>query len=113
MRVSDIYEDSKRACGSTDQTTVFGFISDAIETLSNKGSWDCRKVYLALPISSSNLVTLPSFVDSVLKANFHNPPSRNRDRIYEFSLNGPGSSAQRTDYSWEDRGLVPTLVSMS
>ncbi len=113
MRVADIYSDSKSACGSTDQTTVFAFISDAVETLSAKGPWDCRKAYLLLPVQSNNLVTLPSFIESVLKCNIDSTPSFSRDRIYEFSLNGPGSSAQRTDYSWEDRGFVPTLVSMS
>jgi hypothetical protein len=113
LRVADIFTDAKKTCANVDTVTVLGFISDAIEILSNKGAWDARKVYLSLPIQAQNLVTLPSFVESALKVNIDNTPTFSRDRIYEFSLNGPGSTTQRTDFSWEDRGFVPTLVSIT
>lgn len=112
MRVVEIYNDCKSWIGTTDQATVFSLISDAVATLARKGGWDARKCYLDLPTNSGNLVTLPSFVESVVKCNVSNTPSVSRDRIYEFSLNGPGNSAARTDYSWEDRGFAPTLVTL-
>jgi hypothetical protein len=112
MRVADVYTDVKNFLGQTDATTVYWYLSEAASLLAQKGSWEVRKAYLELPTQSGNQVTLPSFVESVLKVNVDSTPSFSRDRIYEFSLNGPGSNTQRTDYSWEDRGFLPTLITM-
>jgi len=57
-------------------------------------------------------VVLPWQVDVPLKFTINNVPAFSRDRLYEFSLNGFGTNpgADRTDYSWEDRGFVPLSI---
>jgi hypothetical protein len=108
--VSEIYNDVEQITAFTDQTTNFGRITDATEVLSNKGQFDCLLAYLDIPIQSQNIVTLPREVEVPIKVNVDNTPSFSRDRIYEFTLNGPGSLTQRADFSWEDRGNVPVML---
>jgi hypothetical protein len=112
MRVADIYDAAKKTAGNCDQQTVFEFISDALQLLNAKGEFDVLKVYLDLPTQNGNLVTLPEFVETPLKASIGGNPSFSRDRIYEFSMNGPGATSTRTTFGWEDRGFVPTLVTL-
>ena len=38
MLISEIYEDAKEALGFVQQHKIFGRLTDAIETLANKGS---------------------------------------------------------------------------
>lgn len=110
MFVKDIYNDVKQVTGFTDQVLNFGRITDGVEVLSNKGQFDALLGYLDIGIQDGNIVTLPREVLVPIKVNVDNIPSFSRDRLYEFTLNGPGSSTERSDFSWEDRGAVPTMV---
>lgn len=114
MRVADIFSQAKDflGTGASDPAVVYLAITDALELLNNKAPWDVLKAYLDLPVQAGNLVTLPDFVDVPIKVNVSNEPSFSRDRIYEFSINGPGSATRRATFGWEDRGFVPTLVTL-
>lgn len=112
MRVADVYQSAKSYLGQCDQTTIFGFLTDSLQVLSNKGQFDVLKAYIDLPVQANNLVTLPEFVETPLKITIGGNTSFSRDRSYEFSINGPGPTAKRTSYGWEDRGFVPTLITL-
>lgn len=87
-------------------------LTRAVEYLANKGDWDVLKGYVDLPIQNQNLVVLPWQVETPLKFTINNVPAFSKDRLYEFTLNGFGSApgSDRVDYSWEDRGFVPTSI---
>lgn len=113
MRVSDIYTDCQSITGYADQATNFSRISDSIEVLSNKGLIDALQGYLEIPTTSSRIVTLPRDVETPIQVNVGDNPSFSRTKLFEFSMNGPGSSYTPTDWAWEDRGSVPVLVQPS
>src|ERR1019366_2378967 len=112
MFVKDIYNDVMEVTAFADQTTNFGRITDGVEVLSNKGQFDGLLSYLDIPIQNQNIVTLPREVEVPIKVNVDNTPSFSRDRIYEFTLNGPGSNTQRSDFSWEDPCNVPPMLAI-
>lgn len=112
MRVADIYAEASEYLGTNDQTHVFRVCTRASEYLAAKGDWDILKGYIDLPVQQKNLVVLPWQVETPLKFTIDNIPSFSKDRLYEFTVNGFGSNpgSDRVDYSWEDRGFVPTMV---
>lgn len=112
MVVREIIADAKDFLGNCDTPTALWFITEALQLLNNKSEWDVLKAYIDLPVQSNNIVTLPEFVDVPLKATIGGNPSFSRDRLYEFSINGPGPTATRTTFGWEDRGFVPTLIQL-
>lgn len=113
MRLSDVYSDCQQITGYSDQATNFSRISDAVETLSNKGLVDALQGYLEIPATSSRIVTLPRDVETPIQVNVGDNPSFSRTKLFEFSMNGPGSNYTPTDWAWEDRGSVPVLVQPS
>lgn len=82
-------------------------MSDAVEILANKGLIDAMQGYLEIPVTSDRLVTLPRDVEVPVKVNVGDNPSFSRSKLYEFTMNGPGSNYSPTDWAWEDRGMVP------
>jgi hypothetical protein len=112
VRVNDIYAEASEYLGTNDQTHVFRVCGRAAEYLAAKGDWDILKGYIDLPIQAGNIVVLPWQVDTPLKFTINNIPSFSKDRLYEFTLNGFGSSPGSDEmlYSWEDRGFVPTSI---
>lgn len=108
MTGSDIFEEARQILGLGDSTTVYSRISDAVDVLSNKGNLDGLLGYVTVT-AQDHLVTLPNDVDTPLKITLDGHPTFTRDRLYEFSLNGPGKDAERTDWSWEDKGLTPVF----
>lgn len=108
MLVSDIYEDARSVVNFGDEDLVFSRISDAVETINSKGNFDALLGYVTV-IPTGNIITLPSFVGSPLKVNIDNHPTFARDRLYEFTLNGPGSNAEQAGWTWSDKGHVPVF----
>lgn len=111
MIVSEIFQDAKRFLGQCNEGEIFARLTDAIETLANKGQWEPLLGYMDTAVNSGNLVTLPREVEIPIRVNVDNNPSYARDRLYEFTLNGPGSNSERTGWQWEDRGQVPIFAS--
>lgn len=111
MIIRDIEQDIVRATRLQSQEVNFRYVSEAVDILSNKGDYDLSLHYLTMNVpDGQNLLTMPREVDTVLKVNIDGTPSFSRDRLYEFTLNGPGSDAERVDFTWEQRGVVPILV---
>jgi hypothetical protein len=112
LRVNDIYAEASEYLGTNDQTHVFRACTRASEYLAAKGDWDILKGYVDLPVQTDNIVILPWQVDTPLKFTLDDIPAFSKDRLFEFTLNGFGSAPgnDRVDYSWEDRGFVPTSI---
>jgi hypothetical protein len=115
MTVSDIYDRVRAITYLPDEPSNFEYITDAVEVLSNKGDWDALIGYLVIQPNanfndtSGDIITLPRQVEVPLSVNIDDHPTFTRDRFYEFTLNGPGSNAEQTNWSWIDRGMVPTF----
>lgn len=112
MRCSDIYAECARLTGLNDESLNFSRISDAVECLANKGIIDAMQGYVEIPTTSQRLVTLPRDVEVPISVNISHNPSFSRTKLYEFSMNGPGDQSSPTDWSWEDKGGVPTFVAL-
>ena len=104
MLVADIIDDAKEALGFGQQEKIFSRLTDAIEVLANKGSWEPLLAYVMIPVSNSNYVYLPDSVEVPLRITIDGNPSFSRGRMYEFTMNGPGTFDERVDWSWEDLG---------
>lgn len=108
MFVETIFEDAKEVLGFCSESKVFSRLTDAIEALSNKGQWDSLLTYLTIDTTGDNdIITLPPEVDSVLRLNINGSPSYARDRMWEFTLDGPGTNDARIGFQWEDQGDLP------
>ena len=110
MIVDDIYIDARTIIGVEDDTTLFRWITDAVEILANEGQWDPLTGYITVAVQAGGLIVLPTDVETPLRINLDNNPSFARSRMFEFAVDGPGSFADsRVATSWEDRGDSPML----
>lgn len=112
MIVSSIFQDCKEILAYGDETLILSRISDACEVLNAEGNFDALLGYVTIT-TPTNLITLPRDVEVPLKINIDNHPAFGRDKLYEFTQNGPGNDAERVGWSWEDKGLTPVLAQPS
>jgi uncharacterized membrane protein len=111
MIVADIYPAARQIFGNCAQATVFEWLSDAIESLANKGNWDPITCYLDIQVSNGNFLVLPDFVEVPLKVNINKKPSFARGRLFEFRQNTDGSVlGDELGFAWADRGEQPYQV---
>ena len=113
MIARDIFQDAKAVLGQCSESTIFSRLTDAVETLANKGQWEPLLGYYDAPVNAGNLVSLPRDVEMPIRVNVDNTPSYARDRLYEFTLNGPGPDSPSANWSWEDRGTTPTFIPLT
>lgn len=113
MVVKDVYEACRTISCFPDQARNFELITDAVEILNNKADFDISLGYLDMPVPANGMLTLPREVKSPINVNIDDNPSFSRDRLYEFTLNGPGSNTERIGWSWEDKGNVSTFVAIT
>lgn len=112
MRVSDIFRQCQEITGVGDEATNFDKISDAVECLSNKGLVDAMQGYLEILIAQDRTITLPRDVEVPVKVNIGDNPAFSRTKLFEFTMNGPGSNYTPDNgwKFWEDRGMVPVIT---
>lgn len=109
MFVADIFEDAKEVLGFCKDQKIYSRLTDAVEALANKGQWDSLLTYLNIATTGDqDIIVLPADVDAVLRLNINGNPSFARDRMYEFTLNGPGTNDERIGFQWEDLGDIVT-----
>jgi hypothetical protein len=109
MRVSEIKTDAKEVLGYCEDDTLYGRLTQAVEVLSKEGNWDSLQAYIDIVVDD-RVVTLPRDVLIPLEININNHPAFSRSKLYEFTMNGPGSDMQDTlGYSWMDKGTVPVM----
>lgn len=111
LTVADILSDARIVFGNCDLPKIYERINDAIEVLSAKGDWDPALLYLDVAVSGRAIV-FPTLVQTPLAINFNGVPSLPSDRLFEFHVNGPGSSWDGGEVSWRDAGLRTTMVDL-
>jgi hypothetical protein len=113
LLVSDVYDDASKIFGPIGRAKLFDRITDAIQLLANKGNWDPMLAYLDIKVGLGNVIVLPDEVEVPLAININNEPSFARNRMFEFTLNTPGSTMQDTaGFAWDDRGTVPIFATL-
>ena len=110
MLVIDVYDDAKEALGFAQQEKIFRRLTDAIEILANKGSWEPLLAYVIIPTTDGIYVTLPDSVEAPIRVNLDGNPTIARGRMYEFTMNGPGDLDPRVDWGWEDLGEYNQII---
>ncbi len=108
--VADVYDEVSGILGPVGQPHVFDVITEARTVLGRKCQWDSLRGFVDINTDQYHYVTLPRYVESVIKMNVCGWPSTPRNQWYQFHLNGPGSR----DYcigpnEWRDIGTVVTL----
>jgi hypothetical protein len=106
--VSDIFDDASKIVGPIGTEAVFDKISEAITILGRKAQWDSMRGYVDIQTDQYHYVTLPRYVDTVIKLNINGSPSDMKSKWYQFHLNGPTSEWLDCN-SWEDAGEVVTI----
>jgi hypothetical protein len=107
--VGDIYDDASDIFGAIGRQKLFDKISDAVDLLACKSNWDGLTGVLDLSTAGNCEYTLPDFVETVLKVNYHGIPTLGHNKWFEFHLNGPGSWDYAGQFTWKDRGDFPTF----
>jgi hypothetical protein len=77
--------------GTSDREVAIDFINRAIELAADHANWDIWLDNLDICSDGCGVVTLPSFVDTVLQVNVGGRPTVFRSDWFQFHLNGPGS----------------------
>ena len=111
MIAEDVIDRVAQVIGSCNEATVFEYLSDAVEILANKATWDPLACYLDIQTTGGNEVVLPDFVDDVLKVNINRKPAFSRGRLFEFRQNTDGTViGDELGFTWADRGDRPVQV---
>jgi hypothetical protein len=107
LLVSEVFNEAKKIFRVCDETLLFEKIGDAVELLANKGEVDPLTGYLDICADSSQCITLPREVETVLAVNMDGHPTIGRNPLHTFHLNGPGDFLT-VWRSWTDVGNFPT-----
>lgn len=110
MIVNDVFDDCKKLIGKCSDQEVFDHITDAIEVLDNKSTWNASVGLVDIcAMSDCKSLTLPREVETPLAVNVGGQPRYFRNRWHEFHLNGEGSM-KNTPWTWDDSGDFCTFM---
>src|SRR5215475_13173085 len=113
--VQDIIGEIQQVTGKCTQAYLFSVLTRAVETLARKScapatgvpAWDPMMVYLDLPVQNDYYVFLPWQIEKPIRVTLNGHPSFSHSQLYEFQMNGPGSSDLEAGWQWQDRGTWP------
>jgi len=93
--------------GTSSRPKIIDTISRAIELFADKADWDIWVDELDICSDECGIVTLPSFVDTVLQVNVGGRPTIFRADWFDFHLNGPGDCCGPACGFSTDQGMSP------
>jgi hypothetical protein len=105
FQVDDILDEAKKIAGSCAEPKLFKWVSDAIQLIANKGTFDPYMGWVDLCVSGGNCVTLPREVETPIAINIGGRPALGRDQLFSFHQNGPGDCTQGCRWTWDDKGF--------
>lgn len=109
MLVEDIFDQVRKVVGVCDDATLYNYLNEAIEELSNIANWDPLVGYMDICTQGCE-ITLPDDVEVPLAINVGGFPAIFRDKWFEFHMNGPGSECcGGCVNAWTDKGNFPTF----
>lgn len=107
MLTSDIWQELQEAVGVTDEAILYRSLTRGCEMLANEGLFDPQIGFLEMYVDDGYYIALPRDVKTPLQININNNPSFARARMYEYSVNGPGSvDGDEVGWQWHDRGYA-------
>jgi hypothetical protein len=123
MYVSDIIDELVEQSGlcATGPTSVILYkrLTRAVEWLASQGLWDAMQFYLDINVQTltnadqpATVIILPREVLTPIKINQNRNPSFSRNRLYEFSLSGPGNRGGTIKWEWMEKNTYPLLAFM-
>lgn len=94
--------------GISDRTKSIDYVRRGIELYADRANWDPLIDNLDICSDGCGIVTLPSFVDTVLQVNVGGRTTTFRSEWFQFHVNGPGQlcCGPTCGYS-DDRGMSP------
>ena len=99
--------------GISDRAKIIEYIERAMEIAEFKTNWSRFIGDLDICCDCNGMVTLPSFVDTVLACNVGGHPAYFRNGWFNYHINGPGARGTnpgpQTFWSWDDHGFSPVL----
>lgn len=111
MRVSlgRVVEGSKSDAilGTSNRAKIIDTISRAIELAADRANWDTFIDNLDICSDGCGLVTLPSFVDTVIQVNVGGRPTTFRSEWFNYHINGPGDCCGEACGFSTDKGMSP------
>lgn len=116
MIVRDILSTAERVFGNCASTELYRYITDAVELLANESHWDAMTGYITLSVdATTNCITLPNDVETPLGVQLDGYPAFNRDKWYQYHINGKGAFTNIDSYRdfWDDMGEFPTIRELS
>lgn len=108
ITAESVFPECEEILGICDEKLIFQKITRALEVLSSKPcqnsvTFDPLLVYVDLPVTDDYFVVLPLQVLKPLKVNINKHPALSRLELYEFALNGPGTTDEEAGFQWQDR----------
>lgn len=116
--VSDIFFNVAKVLGTPDPVTVYDCLNRAVNLLRNKASnsnitWDPSLIYCNIQTDpKSYIVTLPYQIEKPIAINLNSTPAFTRGQLFEFTMNGPGSTDPLVGWQWMDQGTKPLQVDL-
>lgn len=116
--VSDIYTNAAKVLGTPDPTTIYDCLNRAIRLLRNKQStsnitWDPSLIYCNIETDpKSYIVTLPYQIEKPIAINLNSNPAFTRGQLFEFTMNGPGSTDPLLGWQWMDQSTKPLQAAL-
>lgn len=103
LLVSEIWDEAEEIFGHCNEKKLLRWITDSVQLLANKGEVDPLVGFVDLCVSGQ-CITLPREVETPLAVNISGHPSRGRDELFVFHLNGPGECRDTCDFTWVNEG---------
>ena len=107
LTVKDVWPDAIAIFGTSTSATVYRYLNDAIEMLSNAGQWSLATGYMDA-CCVDGCIALPTDVETPLQVSLNGHPAVGRDYFFQMHMNGPGNRWDPCDWSWRDGGEQPT-----
>ncbi len=98
--------------GIADRATIIDYVERALELALNEANWDILIGTIDVCADQKGIVTLPSFVGTVLAVNVCGQPTWFRNSWYQFHINGLGQRGQcgpACGYFTDDLLWTPTF----
>lgn len=116
MIVRDILSTAETVFGKCDSTKLYRYITDAVELLANESNWDAMTGYITLSVDeTTGCIALPHDVETPLGVQIDGYPAFNRDKWYQYHINGAGNFTRIDAFRdfWDDLGEFPTIRELS
>lgn len=99
--------------GTNDRSLIIDYVNRGIELAADRANWDVWVDNLDICSDGCGVVTLPSFVDTVLQVNEGGRPTTFRSQWFQFHVNGPGNRICGPTCGFsDDMGMSPIFQNL-